>query len=282
MEDVRTIPVGAARVTVLNAGNMALRLADELAVPETQWRPQYAELFERRGTCPSLSVLIEQRGVTVLVDAGDYRATVTADSPFYLPDYTPPPSLPDQLERLGVRPEQVTHVVITHAHWDHYAGTTRPEGGDYAPTFPHARYYLGAADWTDADLQAGLGDPASLAGRTLGLLHRRGQLELVSGPCLLAEGIEVRPAPGETPGHQIVRVQSQGQTLYVLGDLFHHQVEAEHPEWMVTWANPDTMLATRRRVIDDALAEDALLTAAHIASIGRLERNAEGLRWRAI
>lgn len=282
MADVRSIRVGAARVTVLNAGDMALRLADEMAVPEEQWRPRYEELFERRQTCPSLSVLIQHGDATVLVDANDYRATVGPDSPFRLPDYTPPPDIPAQLAQLGVLPAEVTHVVITHGHWDHFAGMTHSRDGDYVPTYPQAQHFFGAADWADSETQAGLSDPASLEGRTLGVLHTRGLLELVASPHMLVEGIDVLPAPGETPGHQVVRVQSGGETLYVLGDLFHHQVEVEHPEWMVTWADAATMLATRHRLIERALAENALLVAAHIASVGRLEMSSEGMRWQAV
>jgi len=58
------------------------------------------------------------------VDANDYRATMTPDSQYALPDYTPPPAIPDQLTSLGVHPDDITHMVITHAHWDHFAGTT--------------------------------------------------------------------------------------------------------------------------------------------------------------
>ena len=32
-------------------------------------------------------------------------------------------------------------------------------------------------------------------------------------------------APGETPGHSIVRVDSAGEWFYALGDLFHHASE---------------------------------------------------------
>lgn len=282
MQDVRSIRVGTAQVTVLNAGDLALRLADELAVPEEEWRPQYAELFERRQTCPSLSVLIQQANATVLVDANDYRATVRPDSPYSLPDYTPPPDIPAQLTHLGLQPVQVTHVVITHSHWDHFAGVTHRTDGEYVPTYPQAQHYLGAADWADTEMQAGLSDPTSLEGRTLGVLHTRGLLELLTGPRTLAEGIDVLPAPGETPGHQVVRVRSEGETLYVLGDLFHHQVEVDHPEWMVTWADAATMLATRRRVMERARAENALLVAAHIASVGRLEPSGTGTHWQDV
>jgi glyoxylase-like metal-dependent hydrolase (beta-lactamase superfamily II) len=283
MSDTRTVRVGEARVTVINAGDMTLRLADEFAVPESLWRPQYEDLFDRPRLFPSLSALIQFNGATVLVDTNDYRATVTADSEYSVPDYTLPPSIPDQLISLGVRPEEVDHVVITHAHWDHFAGLTRPLDGGYVPTYPRARVYLGAADWDYEELRKGLADPASLETRTLGLLRERGMLELLAGARTLAPGIDVLPAPGETPGHQIVRIRSaQGETLYILGDLFHSEVEVERPDWMVTWAEPEPMLASRRRLMDDALAENALLIAAHIPSIGRLEQTSSGIRWQAV
>jgi glyoxylase-like metal-dependent hydrolase (beta-lactamase superfamily II) len=217
------------------------------------------------------------------VDANDYRATMEPDSQYALPDYTPPPSIPDQLASLGVQPEDITHMVITHAHWDHYAGTTSPADGGYAPTYPHARYCLGAADWTDAEMQTALRDSTSLEARTLGVLHERGMLHLVEGPEHIAEGIDILPAPGETPGHQVVRVQSAGETLYILGDAFHHPIEVEHPDWMVGWADAKVMLATRHWLLQDALAEHALLTAAHIATLGRVTSADDGsLRWSAV
>ena len=279
MQDIETMRVGAARVAILNAGNMRLQLSEEMAVPESLWRPQYADLFERPDACPSLSVYVELEAARVLVDANDYRATVTSDSPFALQDYTPPPTLPAQLAALGVQPDDITDVVITHAHWDHYAGATTPTDSGPAPTFPRARYYLGAADWADAELQTALADVSSLETRTLGALHERGALRLVSQREQIADGVEILPAPGETPGHQVVRVQSEGETLYVIGDLLHHDIEVEHPDWMVTWADPPSMRETRRWLLGDALDEHALIIAAHIFDAGRIERAGGGMRW---
>ena len=279
--NMQTLRVGDARVTLLNAGDMRLQLSEEMAVPEAVWRPLYGDAFVRPSLCPSLSVYIQHAGARVLVDANDYRATVTPDSEFYLPDYTPPPPIPDQLAGMGAAPDSITHVVITHAHWDHFAGATTPAGdGSYAPTYPRARYYLGAADWRDAEMQAGLQDAASLEARTLGVLDGRGMLHLVEGRTQLADGIDILPAPGETPGHQIVRVSSGGETLYIVGDLFHSAVEVEHPDWMVTWADAGAMEATRRWLLADALAEQALLVAAHIVTPGRIAGSVDsGLRW---
>jgi glyoxylase-like metal-dependent hydrolase (beta-lactamase superfamily II) len=280
MSEHTTMTIGSAQVILLNAGNMRVRLADEYAVPEAVWRPGYTELFDQPSVLPSLSVYVELHGVRVLVDANDYRATVTPESSYALTDYIPPPPLAAQLASLGVQPEDIHHVVITHAHWDHYAGTTVPTDNGAAPTFPRARYYLGAADWRDADVQSALQEPTSLEARTLGVLWKQGRLNLVEAPERLADGIDILPAPGETPGHQVVHVQSGADTLYIIGDLLHHAIELTHPDWMVSWADAETMRETRRWLLQDALAGNAALIAAHIATVGRLERDGDALRWR--
>jgi glyoxylase-like metal-dependent hydrolase (beta-lactamase superfamily II) len=268
-----------ARVTVLNAGDLVLRLRDELSVPEEEWRPAYADVFDRPQLFPSQSVLVRARESIIVVDVGDYVATVPPDSPYLPQDYTPPPGIAAQLASLGVAPEDVSHVVITHAHWDHFAGTTMSHAGQHVPTFPNARYYLGRADWEHPETQEGLRDPNALEGRTLGVLDRAGLLELVAGDRDLGGGLTLVAAPGETPGHQMLRVQSGDAVLYCVGDLFHHAVEVEHPAWMVSWADAETMLATRRQAIAEALAERALLVAAHIRGVGRLETAGDGVRW---
>lgn len=280
MNQRETWQVGAARVTPLNAGDLRLRLAEEMAVPEEVWRPRYADLFEAVSACPSLSALVELGEMRLLVDANDYRATVTPGSEYAIADYTPPPDIPTQLAALGVSTGDITHVVITHAHWDHFAGLTTPTAGGVALTYPNARHYFGGADWRADETQAALADPTSLEARTLGAVHAAGTLTLVDAREELAEGVAILPAPGETPGHQLVRVASGGQTLYIIGDLLHHPIEVEYPDWMVTWAEPASMRESRRWLLADALAERALVVAAHFALPGHIEQADDGgMRW---
>jgi glyoxylase-like metal-dependent hydrolase (beta-lactamase superfamily II) len=181
----------------------------------------------------------------------------------------------EQLQASGVQPAAIQHVVITHAHQDHFDHTA----SNGQPSFPNARYYLGRADWERAEMQTALQNPESVESRTLGVVSRAGLLERVEGDHVLGEGVSIIAAPGETPGHQIVRVQSQGQTLYCVGDLYHHIIEVEHPEWAVRWANEDTILASRRAFAAAALAENALIIATHITGVGRLQQNAQGVTW---
>lgn len=274
----RTISLGAATITVINVGNMILRLSEVLNVPESEWHPRYSSVFEQPLPFPSQSIHISLPDASILVDANNYALAVPPGSPYLPPQYQPPPSLLDQLLEQGIRPSEITHLVITHAHFDHYVGTTIEREGTFLPTFPNARCYLGRADWEDTEMHTSLQDPHSVDSRTFGALRQHGLLELVEGTRDLTPSVQIIAAPGESPGHQIVRVHSEGQTLYCLGDLYHHLVEVEQPTWMATWANPATTLPSRHALAEAALAENAFLVAAHMP-IGRLQRTSSGITW---
>jgi hypothetical protein len=76
-----------------------------------------------------------------------------------------------------------------------------------------------------------------------------------------------------------VRVESEGSVAYCIGDLYHHVVEVEMPEWSVTWADKEQIQESRTQIAASALDEDALLIATHIVGCGRLNSSPDGLRW---
>jgi glyoxylase-like metal-dependent hydrolase (beta-lactamase superfamily II) len=272
---------GSAAVAIINVGDIQFRLSDEITVPEDE-RAAIPDSFTQSRSFPTQCFHIALTGASVLVDACNYHLSFPPDSPYFWPGYQPPPGLLAQLAEIGIRPEDVTHLVITHAHFDHFSGITMERDGRMTPCFPNARCFLGRADWEDPEMQEGLRDSNSQVSRTLGVVQQSGMLELVEGERELLPGIRIVPTPGESPGHQVVRVHSQGQTLYCLGDLYHDPIEVEHPNWMASWAVKDATLRSRQKLTEAALREHALLTAAHIAGVGRLEQTAAGVTWRAV
>jgi glyoxylase-like metal-dependent hydrolase (beta-lactamase superfamily II) len=205
------------------------------------------------------------------------------------PDATIYPDITTQLAALGVQPEEITHVVVTHHHTDHIAGLTVERAGTLTPVFPDARYFLGRADWDLRGMQEIMQHPEKYQGKydvlkrhTLGILHNLGKLELVEGDLELAPGLDIQHLPGETPGHQGLRLQSGGQTLYCLGDLYHHTSEIEHPSWMAPWDDPATMLASRHKLTKAALAEEALLVITHVPSVGILRPHEDHFHYHKI
>lgn len=274
---MRSLQLGDARISIINTGDLGYRLKEMDDVPEMEWKPKYSAVFEQVNRYPSQSVFISIPGrPSILVDAGDYASFSSAASEYAIPDYVPPPSLIDQLISLDVSRDQVNYVLITHAHYDHYAGVTmKTKDGSFVPTFPDAVHLLGREDFENPETQKALSDPSSEDARTLGVLNRMGLLELVEGERVLCDEAKVIASPGETPGHKTLKVSSKGRTLYCVGDLFHHAVEVEHPSWMAKWDDPRTNLKSRNELINLALKEGALIVPSHMP-LGELQRTGTG------
>jgi glyoxylase-like metal-dependent hydrolase (beta-lactamase superfamily II) len=273
-----TIQLGPARVSLLNLGEVQADLADWLGLAPPDWPPEHKAILSQPFAVPVQALLIEQPGATALVDACDPLGLAEVEA--VPPGYVPPPDLLAQLAALGVAPEQVGHVVVTHLHTDHYIGLAHTRGGELVPCLPAARHYIGRADWHAA--QPRLVAPTSYPDRVLAALARHGLVEPVDGARELATGLEALATPGETPGHLALRLRAGGQTLYALGDLYHHAVEIERSDWLVRWADPITTRRSRELMLPTVLAEQAIVMAAHIPGFGRLQGAGAGVRWDAI
>ncbi len=72
------------------------------------------------------------------------------------------------------------------------------------------------------------------------------------------------PAPGETPGHQLLHVNTGDGEAYLTGDLYHHVMEFDEPGRNVAWAEPQTMQASKAQLMARAEASGARVYFAHI------------------
>jgi glyoxylase-like metal-dependent hydrolase (beta-lactamase superfamily II) len=278
IEYLRTVQLGAVTVTIINVGDIQAPYDEWLNVsPEERSANDMAKLIGSV-RMPIQCFHVALPGASILVDASAYD--FPPDHPWVIPQYQPPPGLLAGLAQANVQPDAITHVIITHGHFDHYNGTTFSERGQYMPCFPNARHHFGRADWDQ--LQPEFQDPNSDASHTLAILQRHGLLDLIEGDHKLSDGMQIISAPGESPGHQIVRIQADEQTLYFLGDLYHHTVEVAHPRWMLQWNDGDANYRSRQALTEAALREHALLFATHIPTVGRLQQTDSGPIWEAV
>jgi glyoxylase-like metal-dependent hydrolase (beta-lactamase superfamily II) len=145
--------------------------------------------------------------------------------------------LPERLAELGCPLDSVTDVVLSHLHIDHVGWAST----DGRPTFPQARHHIHAADWkhfVDGDADDAV----------------RRKVAPLSEVSLRWEGDSVAPfdwlrlvhAPGHTPGAAVALIESQGQSLALVGDLFHHPAALDHPQWRCgfDW-DPEAAATTR-------------------------------------
>jgi len=270
--------IGDATITVISdATGLSTIMTRLVGVPDEVWRREVAADANGEVQLGYNVAHVRLGGASILIDLG--FDDPSPSSQWRAPRHLRTPGTPAGLAAIGVAPEDVTHVLMTHAHGDHIAGGSVERGGDRVPRYPNARHYLGRADWEG---NAERDRPGSHAALHLGAIERAGLLELVDGEREIVPGVTMIAAPGESPGHSIVRVQSRGETFYFLGDLFHHPCEVAHLDWVAEGRDAAAMRASRDRLVADALATNAVLVATHIPfpPFGRLESTASGLRWR--
>lgn len=263
---VTEILIGSARVTAIRTGSVGLpatSFAQALSLEADPWQPRVPELFDRAFELPVYCFHIALPGASILVDTGASAAIGSWS-------IRPTPGTVTGLAEVGVRPEEITHVVVTHAHWDHHIGLTEERSGGLVPVFPNARCLLNRADLAP-------GAPAeSLYNRTLGAVDRMGLLDAVEGDYPITTGVTMLHYPGETPGHSILRLESAGQTCYFTGDLFHLEQMLRYPDVMMNHSRNPAMVESRRRFLTETAEEGDLLLIPHTPALGRFRRDSSG------
>lgn len=114
----------------------------------------------------------------------------------------PERDLPRQLADLGLTPDDVGDVVLTHLHDDHASGVF--DRVREAPVFPNARLHLQElALWQGLDRVA-RGGERFVSGTLLDWLGSWPLTVLHHGDWRLCDEVQVSHTGGHTPGHQIV------------------------------------------------------------------------------
>ena len=166
------------------------------------------------------------------------------------------------LEQGGFPPDSINLVLCTHLHVDHVGWNTMLVGGRWVPTFGKARYLIGRKEWAHWSVQEDkfVRDPIEDSVRPV---VDAGLTDLVEDTHRISEEIWLEPTPGHTPGHFSVRISSQGQQAVITGDLMHHPVQCEHPEWNCGFdSDHDLARKTRREFLARYADAAALATAA--------------------
>jgi len=216
----------------LSTTMQALLISCFLALPclAQQGKPQYEVYAIRYATLPDFPVsalvkgadkerkldiamivwLIRGNGRTVLVDSGFYRDQFLKQ--WTVKDFMKPS---DAVAQFGVKPEDVTDVIITHMHWDH---------ADGMDLFPKAKiwvqkdeynYYTGEA-WQQKNTHGGIDPDDVMAAVKLNLSGRVG---LVNGDAQeILPGITCYTGGKHTWQSQYVGVNTKDGTVILASD----------------------------------------------------------------
>ena len=161
---------------------------------------------------------------------------------------------------IGIGPDEIDFVVITHLHFDHTGGSTVKRGEGFYPAFPKASYIVQKTEWHDA---------INTNERTKGgyieerFLPFKDQLQIVDGNYEIITGIKVLRTGGHTRGHQVVFFESSGKYALYFGDLVPMVHHLPLPYIMAYDNFPLETLEKKKELYDEAIKNNWLLFFEH-------------------
>ena len=220
----------ASAEVILLAEINSIRKADNLI----GFTPEIAAETAPDNTYPggTNAFLIKINGENILVDTGLGR------------------ELFKNLETFGVKPEDVTKILITHLHADHFLGLQR----DGNRAFPYAKVYL--------SLKESENIPEN-AKKILDLYS--GEIVIfntVETPKEVTSGISSMAAYGHTPGHTVYIVDN----LMIWGELTHAMaIQMPYPKVAITYdSNPQMAIESRLRILEFVTKNKMTVAGMHI------------------
>jgi glyoxylase-like metal-dependent hydrolase (beta-lactamase superfamily II) len=133
---------------------------------------------------------------------------------------------PDEAVRsAGVKPEEITDVVISHAHWDHMGGIDLFPKATVWIQKEEFRYYTGEA-WQAGGQHGGI-DPEDV--KELVRLNTEGRLRLVDGDDVeVFPGIRAYTGARHTYASQYLRVEGNPNFVLASDNCYLYRNLAEH------------------------------------------------------
>lgn len=268
------VALGSATLTTLSDGHLVLPgdfVFAEMPQEELATILAAREVSRDRIEPPCNLALYRDGTNTVLFDVGAG------------PDFQPSAGqLVESLDAAGLAPEDVTHVVFTHAHPDHIWGLLDEFD---EPLFADASYLMGRVEWdywwnpATVD-EIGEARAAFAVGAKRRMEVIEDAVELFDDDQEILPGIAAIATFGHTPGHMAFEVRSGSESGFVVGDAIgNHHVALARPDWE-SGSDQDAAQAVvaRMSLLDRIVTAQAPMVGFHLpgGGLGRVERAQNG------
>ena len=189
------------------------------------------------------------------------------------------------MEAAGIKPKDITTVLLTHTHPDHVAALAGKDGNRY---FANATLMCSQAEWSyihndDIRKNAPKDFREMIDYARSVLAPYKDNRKLFTGKQELLDGITSSPLPGHTPGHTGYEIHSKGERLFFWGDVIHFStLQFANPDWKIVFdADVEQANKSRRAILARASADQMAIAGAHIdfPGIGYVEKSGESYRY---
>ena len=171
------------------------------------------------------------------------------------------------LARIGFSHEDITHVILSHLHFDHAGGLLKQWEQGRAPEllFPNAKFHVGKENF-DRSGCPHLRDKASFIPGLTRLLEDTGRLTLLNDKDVLDLDdvrIEFAESQGHTPGMMLSHIRTPGQNLFFAGDIAPGHAWIHLPITMGYDRFPECLIDEKMHFLQRVLEENAWVFYTH-------------------
>jgi glyoxylase-like metal-dependent hydrolase (beta-lactamase superfamily II) len=177
------------------------------------------------------------------------------------------------LKSLGLTPDQIDYVILSHLHTDHAGGAVKSVGGEYVPRFPNATHIIEKREWIAA-LNPNERTSAVYIPERLRPLQEHGRIQFIEATTELFPGIKAVFTGGHSEGHFAIEMESGGERVYYYADLLQSVWFARLPFIPAADIYPLISLDVRREMLPRVIDQDVIVAFDHAVHqpLGRIKQ----------
>jgi glyoxylase-like metal-dependent hydrolase (beta-lactamase superfamily II) len=186
-------------------------------VPKVIWERLMAPDESNRIRLDLNLLLVKSDGKNILLDSGIGDTLNEKQKKIYGVEKNS--NLEKALLEIGLKPENIDLVILTHLHLDHAGGVVKFNSKkEKIPRFSKAKYVIQREEWKYA-LQPDERTKATYVVDNFMALDECGAVDLVNGDKEIVSGIKVKLTGGHTKGQQVIFIEGGGKTIVYPGDI---------------------------------------------------------------
>ncbi len=186
------------------------------------------------------------------------------------------------LESIGVKPEDIDIIYLTHFHGDHIAGLMDKDNN---VVYSNARYMTTSDEWDEWMGKWKDSDDEGHQKNYQMMQSLHDKFVLLSEGDEVADGVSVVAIAGHTLGQSALLVESNGESVIHVADVLHNKAQFKYTNWHFRFDSDAELAVKTRNSILKRCADEGLLTLFYhlkFPGLGHVKADGDGFSWHPI